>query len=176
MNDGELIEAVRLLALRNALRPSYDYFLRRIFRRYSERYKTPLHHVQNLPLDYVLQNFYEGYYESLSEEDLHEAAEDLVEDKEQKAREEAEAKAADDKFMETLVKREMAKEKKRNPTKALTDAVGTFVEAMKPPPPIEPGLGPKDDEEILISFGEEDFESRDSLGIPKQPTGRRGQK
>lgn len=175
MIDGELIEGMRLAALSKALRPDYEYFLRRIFRRYSEKYHTPLHEVQKLPLLYVMQNFYEGYFEGLSEEDLHEVAEEATTTEEERKQAEIKEKEADDTFMADLVKREMAKEAKRGGVGLLKSAIQQVAEAVeksREEPEVEPGLG-ADSGEFSMDFTGEDFESRDSLGIPKQTSNKR---
>lgn len=70
--------ALRLLALRDVLRdrdgipaPASPEFLRRkIYRWFSEKFHTPLHLVDELPIDDILQHYYEANYEAMEEEDL----------------------------------------------------------------------------------------------------------
>lgn len=66
-------EALRTLALADvaearAGRPQGDYVLRRIFRWYSETFHTPLHLVDDLPLDDVLTAYYEANFEGMEEQ------------------------------------------------------------------------------------------------------------
>jgi hypothetical protein len=46
-----------------------DYSIRQIFRKYSEVFLTPLHEVQELPLEFVLTNYYEYLYEDWVKDD-----------------------------------------------------------------------------------------------------------
>lgn len=74
--------ALRILALsdvaearRDGGTPSPAYMLRRIARWYSTEFSTPLHQVDELPLDDLMQAWYESQYEELSDEKLnHELA------------------------------------------------------------------------------------------------------
>lgn len=67
---ADSLRDLRLLALRAVLKPTKDpeYNLRRIFRWYSRTFNTPLHVVADLPLDDILQNYYEVTYEDLVSE------------------------------------------------------------------------------------------------------------
>jgi hypothetical protein len=62
--------AERTVALRNVLlsleeRGSSEYELRKIFRWFSTTFRTPLADVYDLPLDFVLEHFYETKYEDM---------------------------------------------------------------------------------------------------------------
>lgn len=65
MDDARVI---RTLALREVVseRPTPEYQLRHIQRWYSKQFHTPLHMVEELPLDDVLQHYYEAWYETLA--------------------------------------------------------------------------------------------------------------
>jgi hypothetical protein len=56
------IEAIRVKALRAVLRPDIQASLRKIFRWYSTTYATPLHIVDDLPLDDILVAYFEENY------------------------------------------------------------------------------------------------------------------
>lgn len=60
----------QILALLSVLKPDVDYMVRRIFRWYSQVFHTPLHVVGELPLEDVLQAYYESLYEQMDEEKL----------------------------------------------------------------------------------------------------------
>jgi primosomal protein N' len=66
-----LIRERQILALAEVLSdtPSPEYALRRIFRAYSERFHTPLHMVDDIPLVDVLTHYYETVFEQMSEGD-----------------------------------------------------------------------------------------------------------
>lgn len=63
--------AVRILAAAEATAkaPSPEFILREIMRAYSERFHTPLHVVETLPLHDVLQHHYEALYSDLAAND-----------------------------------------------------------------------------------------------------------
>ncbi len=79
-----LFESVQLLALASIKKPDGNYFIRRICRWYSREFSTPLHEVEALPLDYVLQNYFESIYEELEEEDFDKRVAEVLESPEQK--------------------------------------------------------------------------------------------
>ena len=58
---------LRLLAMHAVVKESGDYNLRYIFRWYSRTFHTPLHVVENLPIDDILQHYYEVEYENLTD-------------------------------------------------------------------------------------------------------------
>jgi len=68
-----LHRAVRILAAAEVVRPperqSVDYQIRQILRAYSDRFRTPLHVVEDLPLVRVLRHYWEDRYERLWEGD-----------------------------------------------------------------------------------------------------------
>jgi len=69
-------DAIRLLALREVTRsePTGAYGWRKIARYYSEKWHTPLHVVEKLDPEKVLQAFWEDYYERLEPDDREEEA------------------------------------------------------------------------------------------------------
>jgi hypothetical protein len=75
-------KSLRILAMADVLKgePSAEYSLRKVFRWYSEKFHTPLHIVETLPLDFVMRHHYEAQYESLIESDsaLQEELRDLT--------------------------------------------------------------------------------------------------
>lgn len=66
--------AARLLALRAVAHPDSDpeFGLRHLFREYSKRFNTPLDRVADLPLYFVLQNYFEDLYSELDEREVDE--------------------------------------------------------------------------------------------------------
>jgi hypothetical protein len=67
---GEIIPHLRTLALHSVAKGTYEYHLRHIMRWYSEKFHTPLHMVEDLPLEDILSTFFECEYEDLDEEKL----------------------------------------------------------------------------------------------------------
>jgi hypothetical protein len=66
----DLFEAIEISALKSVLKPDDEYFLRRIFRWYSEKFHTALHEVEDLPLDDVLTTYFECSFELMSKRKL----------------------------------------------------------------------------------------------------------
>lgn len=79
MGIGTLIDAVQLIALRSVVKPDGDYFVRRICRWYSREFHTPLHEVEELPLDYVLTQYFESTFEDMEEDERQERIDKLLE-------------------------------------------------------------------------------------------------
>lgn len=77
-------EAIRINALYEVLKPSTNYYFRRVARWYSKTFHTPLYMTYKLPIEHILQEFYEERYENMEEEDRNAEVSDLVETDEQK--------------------------------------------------------------------------------------------
>lgn len=95
------LKATRLLAFRAVDKKEPEYVLRYIMRWYSREFFTPLHVVEELPIDDILTHFFECRYEGMDEHELEEEGEDLrMTPAEALAKEEAEEAAAeeDDEF------------------------------------------------------------------------------
>ncbi len=105
--------------------PSEEYELRRIKREYSMRHLPGFMHVEDLPLDYLLQHYYEAIYDEMSESRDPEGAhawntelEELAESPEQRMvrlREEAEFHRGNDEAVEKLRREEAEKDKLYGP-------------------------------------------------------------
>lgn len=153
--------ALRILALKEALseEPSYDYFIRKVFRWYSKTFSTPLHQVADLPLFDVMQAYYEDIYSNLADEkdtpefheqlsNLSKTEAELEKDKLEKDRTEAEdymfAKSAENDNKKSaekaaLQKKKIAEDKIRRDREVAKevdailskDALGNYMEASK---------------------------------------------
>lgn len=153
--------ALRILALKEALseEPSYDYFIRKVFRWYSKTFSTPLHQVYELPLFDVMQAYYEDIYANLADEkdtpefheqlsNLSKSEVELEKDKLEKDRTEAEdymfAKSAENDNKKSaekaaLQKKKIAEDKIRRDREVAKevdailskDALGNYMEASK---------------------------------------------
>jgi hypothetical protein len=86
-------DAVRLLALRAARNPDdWNAVYRRICRWYSTTFHTPLHEVFDLDEVFVLQSYYESYFEKMEEEEWRKEVREALETPDEKqAREASEA-------------------------------------------------------------------------------------
>jgi len=93
-------EAIKAKALRSVLKPDTDYYLRRVYRWYSKTFHTPLETTFDLPVEFVLREYFEEYFENLEEEDLDFQLEEMTETDEQRkqrlSNEEADKKAEQD--------------------------------------------------------------------------------
>lgn len=87
-----LIQAVQILAMEAVLSDTDEYRMRDICRWYSGEFSTPLHVVEDLPFEYVLQHYYEAVYAKMQAHYRTEAARLLSEDAAAKRRREAEEK------------------------------------------------------------------------------------
>lgn len=108
--------ALRLQALNAVLDPDEDANLRHIFRWYSRTFHTPLQAVEEIPVDDVLQAFYEQSYEDLSEEERQTELKTLLETPEDKrlrlrAQDEEQAEAFE--FARYTAEEERRKEEKK---------------------------------------------------------------
>lgn len=66
-----VFEAVRVIALRNVVKENNpDYFMRRVYRWYSKTFHTPLHVVDELPPEFILQHYWEEHFEDMEDMQL----------------------------------------------------------------------------------------------------------
>lgn len=119
--------AIRIRALRSVVVPDKDYLIRKILRWYSKTFFTPMKEVEEvLPLDVVLQAYFEERYEAMTPADLdEEKAELLLSPEERQKRIMAEeAEEAELLIMGRLVAAEAAAHKKAQTKKGLPQAPG----------------------------------------------------
>ncbi len=69
----------------SVVEPDDDAWLRRVFRYYSKNFATPLHLVQQLPLEDVLRAYFEDMFDSLDEESREERIDWLLMTPEERA-------------------------------------------------------------------------------------------
>ena len=72
--DLDLLKAMRLCSYGAVKKKDNEYLLRFVCRWYSREFHTPLHLVENYPVEEVLQHFFECRYETMEDEDLEEEA------------------------------------------------------------------------------------------------------
>ena len=184
-----LEDLVALVALRNAYYyktkrlelTSPEYQLRRVFRAYSEKFHTPLHVVEELPIEYVLLHYFEALYEEDEPKDMLAEIERIVRSPEETER----MKIAEDE-MDAISWRDVEEERKaaakdavakldnlvkdfarKNFPTPLKTAEETRVVGNSPPPPKQHTEG------IKMRFVPEDEvdDEADSFGIFSQPAG-----
>jgi hypothetical protein len=99
--DLDLLKATRLLAFAAVEKRDADYLLRYILRWYSRTFATPLHEVDALPLEDVLEHYFECQAEDMEDEDKDEVLARLIETRSERLEreaKEAEEAVADDAF------------------------------------------------------------------------------
>jgi hypothetical protein len=143
----EYFDAVRALALLSVIKEDRDYRLRTILRWYSKTFFTPLHIVEELPVEDVLRHYYETKYEELENEDLRVEIAEILETEEQKRarlRQEDEEKAENEIFVlqaEQTAKQKAQKKSLENLVAPLTPILGrerlpeAEIRHTEPPPP-----------------------------------------
>lgn len=131
--------ALRIRALGNVLQPDNAFRIRRVFRWYSHRFHTPLHLVEELPTDAVLQTYYEWLYdEHMDHDDVIDEARELLKSEEERLAdlfEQGREAASDERFIaetQKLLTEEQNKE--QNPISRPMQPLPSIV------PPIEPAI------------------------------------
>lgn len=112
----DIYSAAQVLAIKATIDNDSDHERRRIMRWYSEKYHTPLHDVWDLPIEFVLQAYYEDTYDSMEKEELRRNLVVLTETLEQKKKRLKEEEeyvdpevAADEEFAKLIEEEEKAK-------------------------------------------------------------------
>jgi hypothetical protein len=115
--DLDLFKAIRLCAFGAVKNKDSEYLLRYICRWYSREFSTPLAEVYDIPLEELLQHFFECRYEDMGDEELEAEAALLRETQAERLEREArerEAAMADDEFFRQ-VKEEARQQALKNP-------------------------------------------------------------
>lgn len=145
------VRNIKLVALRDIRDQSATYLLRSIFRWYSEKFHTPLHIVDTLPLADLLQHYFEARYEDMSDEERSVEVSRLLEDPEvlaeKKRREDAEDADVWQFGQEALAQEAKAK----NPAKEEPTLAGLEAPPV-PAAPIPPIIDEPLMEDIHIKF------------------------
>lgn len=155
----DLLGAIRKCALAEVVaeESSADYRLRRIFRWYSIKFSTPLHVVEELPIQHVLQHFFEVQYETKYDdgelEDLEQERVVLTEtDDQRKERLAREAKKREEEeaFMRQVAAEEAAKAKPVGPKDGESGLPTAVPTAQKLPTAIKTDLADNIPEKLEI--------------------------
>lgn len=151
----DIFDVLQLRAAAAVLAPDREAWVRYVCRWFSREFNTPLDEVYDLPLEFVVINYFEAAVESMDEEQRHEYLSELVLTDEQRAKlrgEEVRAVSSDDAFLDELSKSAMAgatkgppKERKKGfMRKAIADSAvkefGSAIvnDAAAKKPPAEP--------------------------------------
>lgn len=117
----DLAEVIRFTAFAAVTIDDFDpeYQLRFIYRWYSERYHTALHEVYDLPLDFILQTFFETRYAEMDDAAREKEKLNLLETEEQKK---AKLREKDKDLVQMyLIEKDDEKSRERAKTKKLAD-------------------------------------------------------
>lgn len=131
-----IYDAIRIKALRDVVKGnSPDYALRKVFRWYSKTFATPLTQVEDLPVEFVLQAYWESMYEDMEDPKLEAERVELTKTE---AERKAEDRAWDEQQAEEVAFTQMVAQ-----TKKIEDLKPEGIKALvptpeeKPPTPVE---------------------------------------
>jgi hypothetical protein len=125
------IDATKTKALKAIVKPDMAASLRRIFRWYSKTFSTPLHIVDDLPLEDILQAYFEDMYENMEAPLLEaEIATMSMSPAERKALGEEEEEEEED-FLD-MIAQEIAKENTKLPDSIATKFDNANLEEAEP--------------------------------------------
>lgn len=183
----DFYKSLRILALAEVVKeePGSAYSIRQVFRWYSEKFHTPLHLVDELPLHDVMQHYFESNYEKLKDSPgaLQEELIELSRTPEEEAA--AKAKADREVFQNWKFEREAEEEAKVQQAAKAKKLASDAVKPKKPPvfsppsaslrarmsseeSPIVPDLNKPPEPTIKMSFIDldelEELSSSDSFG------------
>lgn len=151
--------------------------MRRIFRWYSERFHTPLHLVEDIPLTDILQAFFEVQYEELDPEERHNLAIHLLETPEERAQRELADKSSEEAFIRMTseaAKKQLEKKVVKDQLTQAKEALERFKGGGSTLKPMRETTLPKaklrePEEEIAVSYTDTLFDSEeDPMAPPKK--------
>lgn len=180
--DLDYLKALRLLAFRSVEKRDHDYVVRHVCRWYSERFHTPLAEVESIPLENILQHFFEVQVEEMEDEARDELRAQLCETRDERVQREADEaeKAADDAAFEAMVKEEAAKKNSNLPLHKPEDGpIVPGLPIMGQPLPVafpenEPApLRPMPPDIKMVFVPESELEDLDKWDLLGPPTKKR---
>lgn len=116
------VESIQIQALLDVMEGDFLYHYRRICRWFSTTFHTPLAEVDSLPMEYVLQNFFENRFEDMSEAERKKLALQMTENEAEKKKRLAKEKAGtDDAFAKRIAKKARKEEAEAAAKKKLAD-------------------------------------------------------
>ena len=180
---GERLRPLKVLAMHAVVESPLDYNLRYIFRWYSQTFNTPLTEVEELPLEDVLQHYWESQYEELEDEAQAEEITRLLMPEEKLKRLRREEDAEDAEAFEFGREAE-AEAPTMAPVKVtandpIQERMDAFREALKPPSDVQypPEVAPRIREPFLegisMTFDDvnDDADDRPGFGPPDKKPG-----
>lgn len=168
----DVLDIVRIKAMRATIKPDEESWIRRIQRWYSREFSTPLHMVGELPLEEVLLHYFEEMYEKLKPEERHDLAIKIIETPEEKEVREAEERKSEEELIEMAkadndrIQAKLLRAKQTLDSLKEIDSVGPSKKSpIKRPIKIPPKS--LEAEEVQISFEE----APQSLGLDESAVG-----
>jgi hypothetical protein len=171
----DLIEAARI----KAIRPDDESFIRTVYRWYSKEFSTPLHTLDDLPLDEILLHYFESAYLQLKPEERHDLAVKIIETPEEKELREAEDKKSEEELLEMAkvdnerVKAKIARAKQMLDSLKEMGSVGPNSTPQNKPKERKAILPIPEEEEVKVSFEDESNLMLDR-GFGPPPKSRKG--
>lgn len=114
----DIYSSAKILALKATIKNDSNHEMRKIMRWYSKNLHTPLDKVYELPLDFVLQAYYEDRFDDMDREEIRRnmiAVTESEEDRKKREKDEElfvdEEQIADDDFLKMIAEEEAAKSK-----------------------------------------------------------------
>lgn len=163
MNHLDDIDRIRLSALRAVWKPDTDAIIRRICRWYSKEYHTPLADVPDLPLDDILQAWFESNYENLEPEERHNMAISLLETPDEREK----RKMTDGQSEDNFIRQSEALAAKQKARKKLPSKLADIQAALKKSRIAEKEAksAPDPQPEITVSYDDSNLTDEDGDGI-----------
>lgn len=171
------VQDLKILAAHSVVKKDPDYLLRNLFRWYSVKFATPLHIVETIPLEDILQHYYEVQYEECNEVELERELINLLEDEnslKSRQREEDLKEAEDFEFAMITKAEEKSKKSKQKPAVSL-DKAKQIERGYVDPKPVTLSSLKQIPPDITLNFidSDEDFEAMLNTGFgpaDKKPT------
>lgn len=123
-------KAIQLNALHAVVKHDNEYMIRYILRWYSKTFFTPLHIVETLPFQDILQHYWETYYEDREAPEIEDDIKELTETPEEKASREEKEKVKKDKDEEFFKKAKQKAEAEKN-KKSMEKAAANLKDTIK---------------------------------------------
>jgi hypothetical protein len=131
--DMDAISATRILALWNVSRPAdkqeSDYVYRVMARWLSEKFNYKLDEVDDLPIEFIAQHYYEAHYEDQTPEEREAEMRRLTASEEEMQK----AAAADDEFLKQAIEEAQQASKLTEVTSALKEATQELKKELAQP-------------------------------------------
>jgi hypothetical protein len=132
----DIYTAIRIRAFRAVQAPDKDYLIRKVLRWFSKTFHTPIERVEELPLDDVMQAYYEDKYENMSPDELDAERQELITTDEQRYERILAEEANDAEMFEMarMIAAEEAAKKTSKVTDTKPDAKGVITPVRHPVP------------------------------------------